>query len=74
MEFVHCVLCGGSVLHGEGPKRSEHCQIDGACIVQEDANDLLDKSFVRLGEGRGFSSPLAYCTFCPYVGLTGGYG
>ena len=35
VEILHCGLCGGGLLCGEGPKRGEHCEIDGACIVKE---------------------------------------
>ena len=24
VEILHCVLCGGGLLHGEGPERGEH--------------------------------------------------
>ena len=30
VELFHRVLCGVGLLHGEGPERSEHRQIDGA--------------------------------------------
>ena len=53
MDFFPCVLCGGGLLCCEGPKCSEHRQIGGACIVEENANDILDNFFVRLGEGGG---------------------
>ena len=57
MDFFHCVLCGGVLLCDEGPERSEHRQINGTCILQEDADNLLDNFFVGLGEG-GSESPL----------------
>ena len=50
VECFHCVLCVGGLLRCKGPDRSEHRQIDGACIVQEYVYDLLDNCFVRLGE------------------------
>ena len=50
MNVLHRVLCGGGVLRGEGPKRGEHHEIDGACIVKEDPYDFLDDFFVGLGE------------------------
>ena len=53
VDFYHCVLCGYGLLCCKGPECSEHRQIDGACIVEENADDLLDFIFVRLGEGGG---------------------
>ena len=53
MDLFNCVLCGGGWFFCEGPEFSEHRQIDGACIVEENADDLLDFIFVRLGEGGG---------------------
>ena len=61
-------------MHGEGPERSEHRQIDGTCIVQEDADDLLDNFLSTLERGGESSSPLAYCNFFPYAGLMWGHG
>ena len=74
VDFFHCVLCGGGFMWGEGPERSEQSQIDGVCIVQEDADELLDTFLSALERVGGSSSPLAYCTFFPYAGLTWGYG
>ena len=28
VDFFHCVFCGGGLLRGEGPERSEHRQIE----------------------------------------------
>ena len=53
VEILHCVLCGGGLMRGESPKRGEHREIDGACIVKENSYDFLDNFFVGLGdEGR----------------------
>ena len=72
VDVFNRVLCGGSVLRGKGPDRGEHREIDGACIVKENSYDFLD-NFLSALERRGeSSSSFAYCTFCPYAGLTWG--
>ena len=50
VEVLHCGLCGGGVLRGEGPERGEHREIDGSCIVEGKSYDFLDERFVGLGE------------------------
>ena len=50
VEVLHCGLCGGGLLHGKGPERGEHREIDGACIVEENSYDFLDEFFVGLGK------------------------
>ena len=60
MDFFHCVLCGGGWLCCEGPECSEHHQIDGAFIVEENADELLDFVLSALERGRRASSPLEY--------------
>ena len=60
VDFFHFFLCGGSLLRGEGSKHSEHHQIDGAFIVEENADELLDFVLSALERGRRASSPLEY--------------
>ena len=50
VDIIHCGLCGCGLLHGEGPKRGEYREIDGACIVKENSYDFLNDFFVGLGE------------------------
>ena len=69
MDFSYCVLCGGGLLRGKGPKRSENFQIDGMCIVQEDADDLLEFVFVRLREGGGVVFPFVVLHISPICGI-----
>ena len=69
MDFFHSVLCGGGLLCCEGPKCSEHRQIGGACIVEENSDDLLDNYFVRLGEGGGVVFPFGVLYLFPICGF-----
>ena len=50
-DLFHCVFGGGSLFGGEGSKCCEHGEVNGARIVEENANHLLDKFLVSLGEG-----------------------
>ena len=69
MDFFHCVLCGGVLLCDEGPERSEHRQINGTCILQEDADNLLDNFFVGLGEGGRVVFPFGVLHILPICGF-----
>ena len=73
VDFFHCVLCGSSLLHGKGPKRSEYHQIDGTCIVQEDVDDLLEKKFPPW-RGGGVIFPFGVLQPLPICGLDVGLG
>ena len=50
VDILHCVLSEGGLLHGEGPDCGDHCDIDGARVVEEDSYYLLDEFLVSLGE------------------------
>ena len=74
MIVLHGVFGGGILLCGNSAKRGDHCDVNGANVVEKTSITYSTNFIFVAVRGGDVSSSLVYCTFLPYFGLMCGCG